>query len=94
MLAGIEPHLLGPVADAEIVDRPAVERLAELAVGDARLKRRRGDQRIVAFHRIGREIGEPDQLAVAFPVELQHAVGIARLGHAPASIRSVETRAL
>jgi hypothetical protein len=77
MLAGIEPDLLGAFAERQAVDRLAVERDAQLAVGDARLGGDAAHQIVVPLHRIGREIGEPDDVAIDRPGEAQHAIGIA-----------------
>ncbi len=60
MLAGVEPDLERPVADPEIIHLLPVESLPERAVLDQRMGRDRGDEVVMALHRVGREIGEPD----------------------------------
>ncbi len=83
MLAGIEPDLEFALADVEAVDLLPVERLAERFVGDAGHARDRRDQIMVPLHRIRREIGEPEIVALSLMADRQDLAVIAGLGQPP-----------
>ena len=63
VLAGIEPHLRRAFAHLEAVDRLAVNRGAEPDIVHALAGGRIGDKIVVPLHRVGREIGAPEQVA-------------------------------
>jgi hypothetical protein len=59
MLAGVEPDLERPVSDPEIIHLLAVQGPPKRAVAGGGMGGHRGDQVLMALHRIGCEIGEP-----------------------------------
>src|SRR3546814_19337298 len=59
MLAGIKPHLRVAASHFNAVDRLTFEAGAQAAVRDPVTLGDRSDQVVVPFHRIGREIGDP-----------------------------------
>jgi hypothetical protein len=75
VLAGLQPHLQRAFAHLQAVYRLAIQAVAQAAIGNARP---RGDARheiVVALHRIGREIGEPQRIARRRVGDGQRAVG-------------------
>ena len=56
-------HVFGAIAHFERVERLSVERRSQMHVVDPFRGRSFGDQIVMAFHRIGREIGEPGDVA-------------------------------
>ena len=67
------------IAHFEAIDRLAIQRGAEPDVIDAFARCRLGDQIVVPLHRIGREIGEPGQVAVGAVTDGQRAAILARV---------------
>src|SRR5690606_22101153 len=87
MLARIEPHRDFALAHDEAVDRPAVEAGAEAAVGDAFAGRGLGHEVVMPLERVGREIGEPGEVAGGRVADGQRAAVLVlvecRIGAAP-----------
>ena len=87
MLAGIEPDLEFAFAHFEAVDRLAVERGAKVQVIDAFRGCGFGHEIVMTLHRIGREIGEPGDVAGRRIADRQRAavfvLVIGRCGAAP-----------
>src|SRR5678815_187750 len=77
MLAGIEPDRQVSLAKAEAVDVLPVQAFAQAAIFDAGKGRYRRHQVMVPLHRIGREIGNPDQVGFWHEFDGQDTVGIA-----------------
>src|SRR3546814_5070576 len=63
LLAGIKPHLRVAASHFNAVDRLTFEAGAQAAVRDPVTLGDRSDQVVVPFHRIGREIGDPQKRA-------------------------------
>ncbi len=77
MLACIEPDLRVAGAHFEAVDRLAFEAGAEATIGHAFAFGDRGDQIVVAFHRVRREIGDIEDRALGGVLDRQRARVIA-----------------
>ncbi len=92
MLASIEPdlNLTGP--EAQPVDRPAVERVAEHVVADIGQRGVLRHQGGVALAGEGREIGEPDAVGGRRVRDRQPFIAIARLGAGPVGIVGADAR--
>src|SRR3546814_8621194 len=73
MLARIKPDLRVAAAHCEAVDRRAFEAGAEAAMSHALAFGGPGDEVVVALHRVGREIGDPQQRAFGIVADRQRA---------------------
>ncbi len=73
MLPGVEPDLLRPGAGGQAVDRLSLDRMAQHAVRHMRCRRDPGDEIVMPLHRIGREVGEPRDIAVGAMPDRQRA---------------------
>ena len=74
MLTRVEPDLQRPGADLEIIQFLSVQRLSERAMLDRGMRGDRCDEIVVALHRVGREISEPDAVRRGRRADRQHAV--------------------
>src|SRR5690606_15218067 len=83
----VEPDRHVALSEDQAIDRPAVETMAEAAVGDAFAGRGLGHEVVMPLERVGREIGEPRQVSRGRMADGQRAAVLVlverRLGAAP-----------
>ncbi len=79
MLPSVEPDAERALADRQAVDVLSIEALAEELIADALNCGGLGDEVVVPLHRIGREIGDPDEVLRRGQLHRQNAVCVARV---------------
>jgi hypothetical protein len=83
MLAAVKPDSERALPKRQAVDRLAVEALPQLAMPHVRQGRQLGNEVVVPLHRIGCEIGDPQEIGFRSDADREHTVGVGGIGERP-----------